>query len=205
MIYIVDDSIGALVFLKQCNVGGNVIIDNLYFPLAMMPNTIKYRIDLIEENVKGNILCTNPSMAIYFKNAITGLEKFYEDFERNPGTVLSNKIFAEKFGGIDVQVLANTVVDGNISSYVTKNLLDSYIGDSTMVYVMEPCIHYYREYMEKSYPNVKFKFLFDYIADEMGEVNTKSKYYVTGNRRGFYIGAEELLGGNYASIRRLKW
>lgn len=206
MVYLIDDSIGALIFLNECNVGGNVIIDNMYWPLAMMPKTIKYRIDNIEKNTSGKLICTNPSMSIFFEDAITGIESFKKDFEAKEGVVLSNKIFAEKFNGVDVQVLANTVVDGNVSEYVAKNLLDSYIGDAKVVYIMEPCIHYYREFMGKFYPNVEFRFLFDYLkAEIIGLEFTKSKFYVTGNRIGLYMGAEELLGGNYSSFRRLKW
>ena len=59
-------------------------------------------------------------MSIFFEDAITGIESFKKDFEAKEGVVLSNKIFAEKFNGVDVQVLANTVVDGNVSEYVAK-------------------------------------------------------------------------------------
>lgn len=206
MIYIVDDSVGALVFQKETGVSGNIIVDNLFYPLALMPNTIKYRAEKILNEINGKIVCVNPSIALNLKGSINGIEKFEEDYSKNPGLVLSNKIFAEKYGGVDVQILANTVVDTNISFYVAENLLNSYFETKKVVYIMEPCIHYYRKYIEKKYPHIKFYFLFDYIVSELGELQSfKNRYYVTENRKGFYLGAEELLGGNYISTRRLNW
>lgn len=206
MINIVDDSIGALIFQKETGVTGNVIVDNEFYPLALRPNFIENRISKIESKIDGPIVSINPSMSLYFKNAITGLEKFNEDFIKNPGVVLSNKLFAEKYNGVDVQILSNTVVDTITSEYVLKNLLDSYIKDEEVIYVMDSCIHFYRDFIEQQYSNRSIYFLFDYLKLELNNVQfNKNKIYVTGSRRGFYLGAEELLGGNYVSVRRMKW
>lgn len=206
MIYIIDDSVGALIFQKQTGVNGNMIIDNKYYPLALMPNTIKQRTNLYMKNCNGKLVCVNPSISMYLEGAVTGLGEFENDFKNKSGLVLSNKLFADKYNGVDTQLLSNTVSDFTVIPYVTMQLLNEYISSAKVIYIMDSCLHFFRREIEEMCKEKEVHFLFDYILRELGDIRQKkSSYFVSGSRIGFYQGAEELLGGNYVSTRRIKW
>ncbi|WBW50232.1 hypothetical protein O6R05_01435 [Peptoniphilus equinus] len=190
---IIDDSLGALLFLNWTQGDDSVLIDTALAPLSLRPVTAAHRAKVLGEFSVTTPIVTNPVLGGYI-DSINGLDAFNRAYASEPGLVIAPKPFAETYGGVASELLRNTVLDGKSVPYIVNNICDSLITASH-VYIMDSVLHYYREYFTTRYPKTVFHYLFDFIGETCRETRTgRRRIYVTGSPRQFRDQMRSVLG-----------